>query len=239
MEDNNNVVVRPADKGGAIVVLSKEYYNNELQGQLNDQNTYIKLRGNPTREYKSELQELILKGSKKNILTKKEEKYLLPDTCRVPIIYTIPKLHKDQKNPPGRPIINGIHSINARLGEYVDNFLQPLVPSTPAYLRDTKHLIQELNNIEIRPDQKYLLATADVSSLYTSIGHQEAIQASRWAMDRYSNIISKQKRFILRCLAFGLQHNYFWYNSEFYRQLNGIAMGAKYAPSVANIFMAE
>lgn len=58
-------------------------------------------------------------------------------------------------------------------------------------------------------------------------------------MDKYRNIVSKQKRFILRCLAFGLQHNYFWYNSEYYRQLNGIGMGAKYAPSLANIFMAK
>lgn len=77
-------------------------------------NTYKKMRGNPTREYKSELQEPIQKGSKKNILTKKEAKYLIPDTCRVPIIYTVPKLHKDQKNPPGCPIINGIQSISAR-----------------------------------------------------------------------------------------------------------------------------
>lgn len=82
-EDNKNVVIRPADKGGAIVVLSKEYYNNELMEQLNDINTYIKLRGKPTRQYKSELQELIQRGSKKNILTKKEERYLIPETCRV------------------------------------------------------------------------------------------------------------------------------------------------------------
>lgn len=181
--------MRPADKGGAIVLLSKEYYNSELLGQLNDVNAYIKLRGNPTREYKRELQDLIQRGAWKNILTKKEEKYLVPETCRVPIIYTVPKVHKDQNNPPGRPIINGIQSINAQLGEYVDNFIQPLVPSTPAYLRDRKHLIQILNNTIIKPDQNYLIATADISSLYTIIDHEEAIKASRWAMDKYSNFI--------------------------------------------------
>lgn len=235
------MVIRPADKGGAIVVLSKEYYNNELLGQLSDTNTYIKLRGNPTREYKGELYELIQKGSMKNILTKKEE-YLIPETCSVPIIYTVLKIHKDQLNPPGRTIINEIQSINARLGEYVDKFMQPLVPQTPAYLRDMKHLIQKLNTIEIKPDQNYLIATADVSSLYTIIDHEEAIKASRWAMDTFSNLISKQIYFvwfILRCLAFGLQHNYFWYNSDYYRQLNGIGMGAKYASSVANIFKSK
>lgn len=78
-----------------------------------------------------------------------------------------------------------------------------------------------------------------MSSLYTNIGHENAISATKWAMNKYSNLISKQKKFILRCLAFGLQHNYFWFNSEYYRQLNGIGMGAKYAPSVANLFMSE
>lgn len=66
----------------------------------------------------------------KNILTKKEAKYLVPETCRIPIIYTVPKIHKNQTQPPGRPIINGIQSINARIGQYVDKFLQPLVPQT-------------------------------------------------------------------------------------------------------------
>lgn len=32
LEENKKVVVRPADKGGAIVVLSKKYCNNVLLG---------------------------------------------------------------------------------------------------------------------------------------------------------------------------------------------------------------
>lgn len=54
-------MIRPADKWGAIVVLSKEFHNTELLGQLSDTNTYIKLMGNPTNGYKSELYELIPK----------------------------------------------------------------------------------------------------------------------------------------------------------------------------------
>lgn len=230
-------MIRPADKGGAIVVMSKEYYNTELAGQLSNTNTYIKLKGNPTKEYKRELQELVSKGNMKNILTKKEEKYLIPETCRVPIIYIVPKIHKNPLYPLGRPIINGIQSINARLGEYVDSFMQPLVPQTKSFLRDTKHLRQILDTVEVNAQEQYPIATADVASLYTIIDHEEAIQASKWALDKWSDLVSKQKGFILRCLAYGLQHNYFWYNMEYYRQLNGVGMGAKYAPSVANIFM--
>ena len=239
LEKNKGIIIRPADKGGAIVVLSREYYYEELDNQLKDTNTYIKLKGNPTREYKEELAYLVYRGRQKGVLNKREYKYLVTDTCRVPIIYTIPKIHKDAKKPPGRPIINGIQSINSRLGEYVDRFMQPLVPKTRAYLRDTKHLIQILETIKMETGDTYLLATADVASLYTVINHKEAIDASKWALDKFSDLVSKQKRFILRSLAYGLQHNYFWHKSEYFRQLNGVAMGAKYAPSVANIYMAE
>lgn len=38
-----------------------------------------------------------------------------------PIIYFLPKLHKDSVNPPGRPIVNDIDS--SMLGQYIDTFL--------------------------------------------------------------------------------------------------------------------
>lgn len=36
-----------------------------------------------------------------------------------------------------------------------------------------------------------------------------------------------------------MNSNYFWHDGSFYRQHKGIAMGAKYAPSVANIFLSK
>lgn len=50
-----------------------------------------------------------------------------PIACRKPIIYFLPKIHKDPVRPQGRPIINGIESICSRLGQCINYFLQPLV----------------------------------------------------------------------------------------------------------------
>lgn len=44
---NKNIVIRPADRG-AIVVLSKEYYNDELMGQLNEH--LYQIDGEPHQE---------------------------------------------------------------------------------------------------------------------------------------------------------------------------------------------
>ena len=38
---------------------------------------------------------------------------------------------------------------------------------------------------------------------------------------------------------FATSSNYFWFEGEFYKQETGVAMGAKYAPSLANLFMAK
>lgn len=120
-----DIVIRPADKGGEVVIHSKEQYMKEIDRQLLDESTYVKLLGNPTTQYKKELEKLVHLGIKKEVLNKKESKFLIPESCRIPVIYTVLKLHKDKINPPGRPIVNGIESLTSRMGQYFDNFIQP------------------------------------------------------------------------------------------------------------------
>lgn len=83
------------------------------------------------------------------------------------------------------------------------------------------------------------MVTAEVASLYTIINHQEAIQATKWALREFSELKCVQRGFLLNCLKYSLEHNYFWYEKTFFRQIQGIAMGVKYAPSVANLYMQE
>lgn len=128
--------------------------------------------------------------------------------------------------------------MGARIGEYIDWFLQPLVRKTESFLRDTKHLLQLLDTVTFG-DRSVYLATADVASLYTIIDHEEAIQATKWALKKFSDLKAVQRKFLLECLKYSLDHNYFWHENDFFKQICGIAMGAKYAPSVANLYMAE
>lgn len=45
----------------------------------------------------------------------------------MPIIHCIPTIDKNLDRAPGRPIVSGLNSIHARIGEYVDYYLQPIV----------------------------------------------------------------------------------------------------------------
>lgn len=121
--------------------------------------------------------------------------------------------------------MNGIGFVTARLGQYMDHFLKPLVCGTKAYLRDTSYIIQILEMITL-PSQSYLV-TADVGLLYTIIGHEDAMSSVQWALEA-SALSVEHRSYLLECLGFCLQKNYYWYNHCFYLQSKGVAMGARF-----------
>lgn len=83
LEASKDVVVKQADKGGAIVIQSKKVYKEEeLDQQLCNEEMYQKLLSNPTLRYKNELAKVIQKGVAKGLLNKKEGRYLQPNGCK-------------------------------------------------------------------------------------------------------------------------------------------------------------
>ena len=77
-----------------------------------------------------------------------------------------------------------------------------------------------------------------ILSLYTSIPNKESIAATK---KRYDSYIQKTlpTKIITTFLALILTLNNFAFNSNFYLQIKGCAMGTICAPAYANIFMAE
>lgn len=127
----------------------------------------------------------------------------------MPAIYYLPKIHKNSSKPPGCPIISGIDSVTARIGRYVDDFLQPLVIATPSYLRDITQVIILLDGCEWR--EGYILVTADVTSLYTVISHQQGFEAGRFYLEQDHSLSQLQRDFVMELLIFAMGHNYFWF----------------------------
>uniref|UniRef100_A0A8C5LVT7 Reverse transcriptase domain-containing protein n=1 Tax=Leptobrachium leishanense TaxID=445787 RepID=A0A8C5LVT7_9ANUR len=232
LKNDSDIIIKPADKGGGIVVMNKEAYNQEASRQLNDGTTYRLLPSNPTQAVKIELSNLLSKGSDVGILNEHELKYLNPPHPKIPVFYLLPKMHKDPIQPPGRPIISGIQSVTSYLSEYLDILLQPMVKLTTSYLRDTMNLLQILDGFQWESD--YLLVTCDVQSLYSIIPHDRGCDAMHYHLKKYQLYPEEQSEFILEGIRFILQNNYFSFNNQFYLQCTGTAMGTRFAPSYAN-----
>ncbi|XP_053550225.1 uncharacterized protein LOC128641725 [Bombina bombina] len=185
--NNKEITIRPDDKGRGIVIQKREDYLKEALNLLNDTTTYKILKIDPTRNYNKKLNEILNKVKIEGTLNEDEYKYIYTSQPNIPIKYHLPKVHKDPLNPPGRPIISGIGSITDGLLKYVDSYLQPIVKSTKAYLKDTTEVITKFEGITW--DQDMIWLTCDVASLYTCIPHDNAFHNDSAVDDILSNKI--------------------------------------------------
>ena len=113
--------------------------------------------------------------------------------------------------------------------------LENYVPKTASYIRDTQDFINKIKDIGPLPEGA-ILATLDVTSLYTNIPNQEGIVA---VADKLRTDPKKQNiaKYRLDLLKLVLHNMYFEFNGEHYIQVGGTAMGTALAPNHANIFM--
>ena len=77
----------------------------------------------------------------------------------------------------------------------------------------------------------------DVVGLYPNIPHEEGLEALRRALDGLENK-SVSTESLSELVQVVLKNNCFEFNGEFYQQLQGTAIGTKFAPSYAILFMA-
>ena len=92
---DSNIIIKPADKGSAVVVWDKEDYLRECENQLNDKNIYEKIENDPlpstNNKIKTELQRML----KNKEIDKKLYEYLYIKRPELGRFYLLPKFMKD------------------------------------------------------------------------------------------------------------------------------------------------
>ena len=176
--------------------------------------------------------QVIQKAVNLNIIDDKTMKTLYNNLPRTSNFYMLPKIHKP--NNPGRPIVNGIGSITEGISAYVDQQIRYLVPRIQSYLKDTTNLLKLILGKQLAT--KDLLVTIDVQSLYTNILHTQGIQALNRLLEE-AHTDPRKKLLISRLVNLVFTNNCLTFNNNFYRQIQGTALGTRMALSYANIFM--
>ncbi|CAJ0953503.1 unnamed protein product [Ranitomeya imitator] len=235
LKRNKSITIKPADKGGALVVMDTAQYVGEIRSQLSDTGVYERLQVNPTQGYKLELDDIIDEAFNDGLIDGKLVKYLKVEHPVVPVLYTLPKIHKDLRRPPGRPIVSGRGSLCNKVAIFLDQLLRRFATSAPSYVRDTSDFIKSLEGVQV--EESTWLVSFDVTSLYTSIEHARGLSAVGVALAG-SDMAPECARFALALLGFILGRNFFLFGDEFYLQRRGTAMGSNVAPTYANIYMA-
>lgn len=244
LKRQHGLIFKKADKGNAIVIMERQYYIQEAMRQLNDCEYYKKIDEPIYPSTAGSINEILEKLVKDGRLNLNQANYLRPHPDAKPrTFYLLPKIHKDMskwtvpnKMPPGRPIVSDCGSDTYRLAEFVDYHLKPLACHHNSYIKDTNDFIEKLKDLKV--SENSILVTFDVESLYTNIEPEKGLMALD-KMYKKSKLSCMPFKEIRSLLEICLTNNDFKFGEDWYLQQKGTAMGRKFAPHYANIFMAN
>ena len=152
---SNEIMIKPADKGSIVVVISSEYYWKMCQSHLNNEQYYRWLFGNGSSLI---VNEKIINYAKKyrSILTDNEYEYLINRNYKISNFYVNPKSNKskelyeiiENKNSEcisitqnlqieGRPIVAGPVYYTSGISQMLHLFLEPSLSFIPPILTDS------------------------------------------------------------------------------------------------------
>ncbi|CAJ0962720.1 unnamed protein product [Ranitomeya imitator] len=142
-----DVIFKPADKGGKIVVWPKTMYEAEAFRHLKDNNCYKKLIFNPLIKFQSDLLAILQLVREKKIIYKELFTALQINEPTIPTIHLLPKIHRNSTTPPGRPIISEGNNYLENVNKLIDSELKPLVCELPSFVKDTSDFLKKVDGL--------------------------------------------------------------------------------------------
>ena len=146
--------------------MNRQDYLDECYRQLNDQQFYKRVSIEPTEDVKKRVCFYLKRLIANSVIDEETHRYLTPQVPKAGRFYILPRIQKPGN--PGRPIVSAYGQPTEKISEFVSFHLNPLVQTLPSYTKNTTHLLNKLKDLDVLPANA-ILATLDVSSLYTNI----------------------------------------------------------------------
>ena len=139
----------------------------------------------------------------------------------------------------GRPIVAGPVFHTSGISEILHCIMEPALSLIPDIAKDSFDFMQRL---EKQCQNNTLLSTCDIKSLYTNIRHDLFLTAIEYWIENLQNSLPLlqhfTKQFVLEGLSIIYKFNYFYINKSFFHQIEGTAMGTKFAVVGSNLVVA-
>ena len=105
-------------------------------------------------------------------------------------------------------------------------------------MKNSKHFVEVMSDLRVEEDE--MLVSFDVSSLFTNVPIDEAVQVIHDRLRRDETLVDRTTLSpdrVAELLETCLKSTYFCYGGEFYEQREGAAMGSPISAVVANLYM--
>ena len=236
LRNDNSIVILPADKGNATVVMDRSTYSDKMNALLKDEGTYLCISRNPTTRVEKQVSEALRSLHQKNVITDSTYKRLNPQYSYPPQMYGLPKIHKE--DIPMRPIVAAIGSPTHELAKELTRILSPLVGKTSSFVKNSTDFAKTIR--QLRVDEKDMFVSFDVVSLFTKVPITEALTVVSHLLRKDSTLNDRTAiptDTICSLIELCLRSTFFQFEDHFYLQSEGAAMGSPLSPIIANLYM--
>ena len=134
-------------------------------------------------------------------------------------MYLLPKIHKKLFDVPGRLVISNCGTPTEKFSEFLDHHLKPVMQEGQSYFKDTGDFLNKIKNINAIPENAILVTEALRESLDKRKTHKEPTGK------------------LVKMAEFVFKNTYFQFLDKIYQQILGTAIGTKFTPLYACIFM--
>ena len=238
LKNDTSIVILPADKGRASVVMNKEYYASKMQWVLRD-GKYTALHRDPTVRTERKIAEHLKSLQDDGHIDDRLRDRLTPRYSNPPPqMYGLPKIHKE--GCPMGPIVSAIGSPSYGLAKELSRILAPLAGHMEHTVKNTTAFTERIRGFQLAPEDQ--LVSFDVTSLFTQVPINEAMRVAKEQLnkdhtlsERTSIPVSQLVGLIELCL----RTTYFQFQDDYFEQTDGAAIYFPLSPVIANLFVED
>ena len=242
LSKNKDIVVMKPDKGTGVIILNTVDYIAKVEQIILDESKFQKHKNQDlykiSRSVETKVRNYLREHVKKpGYIDAETYSRLYPNGSHISVMYGLPKVHK--ANCPMRPICSAVGSSTYEISKYLAKILQPAAKnSNGTDLKDTFQFVQLINGVNI---SNHVMVTFDVQSLFTNVPLAETINICMDRLYRCDGIEPPElpEHVLKQLIELCVKDNVFVFNGKVYSQIDGVAMGNRLGPILANVFMAH
>jgi len=240
---HTNTIIQRTDKSKIFHLGRQEDYLKKSDEHMEITGAYKCLdKHDPLPELIQRTNSYLLKLRLKHLITQKQYESLVVKTEEVDLahLYYLPKVHK--QDTPLRPIVAGMKHPTIKISRMLDELLRPLFNKMAATTTVTSgnEVLDKLEKWSVKNlRQTTTFCTLDVCNLYTMIPQIDGVLSFKKMLDKLNlkHVSGLSTETIIKLSRYVLQNNYFTYNSRYYHQIRGGAMGSPLTLTMANCYM--
>ncbi|BHF69652.1 hypothetical protein SprV_0301269800 [Sparganum proliferum] len=230
LKTDDSIVVVPADKGGATVIMDKVDYVQKANTVFNDKEAYAPLAEDPTKKQAAAIKKKVNELARLKLINPNDSKFMTLSDPRIAHAYGLPKVHKP--DAPLRIIVPLIGSPTYSLAKWLYRHLKHLADGSQYSIENSQAFLEKIQGLKVSPDESII--SFYVVALFSSIPHDLAIESVAGRLR--DNPIDIPTHHVLEMLKLCL-NNYCQFDGKYYQQVKGTPMGSPISGLLAELVL--